>query len=119
MGIGGGVRTRRTWEGGTALVVGWTPDGQVLYTTRAYSTLPNQQLATIDVKTGMRTLVPLGQASDGSYDPTGKTLFFTRPAFHGSHTKPYQAGTRQTIWQYATAAPEALPLTSDYPGTSK
>ena len=119
MPIRGGLPTRRTWEGATALVVGWTPDGQVLYTTRAYSTLPNQQLATIDVKTGMRTLVPLGQASDGSYDPTGKTLFFTRLAFQGSHTKRYQGGTAQNIWKYATAAPEALPLTSDYPGTSK
>ena len=118
MPIGGGLPTRRTWEGG-ALVVGWTPQGQVLYATRAYSTLPNTQLATIDLPTGARSVVPLAQASDGSYDPSGKTLYFTRLPFQGSHTKRYQGGTAQNIWKYAAGAPEATPLTGDFPGTSK
>ncbi len=118
MPIAGGLPTRRTWEGG-ATVVGWTPDGKVLYTTRSASTLPNAQLATLDLAAGARTLVPLAQASDGSYDPTGKTLFFTRLAFQGSHTKRYQGGTAQNLWKYAEGAPEAIPLTADFAGTSK
>jgi tricorn protease len=43
--IDGGVPVRQTYEGGNALVVGWSPAGEVLYTTRRFSTLPNTQLA--------------------------------------------------------------------------
>src|SRR5688500_9265321 len=46
--LDGGVPVRQTFEGGNALVVGWTPGGEVLYSTRRYSTLPNTQLARIE-----------------------------------------------------------------------
>src|SRR6476646_662429 len=36
----GGLPRRRTFEG-NANVVGWTPDGKILYATRRYSTLPD------------------------------------------------------------------------------
>ena len=41
MPIAGGLPERRTWDGSVDVVVGWTPDDQVLYSTRRYSTLPN------------------------------------------------------------------------------
>jgi tricorn protease len=119
MPIGGGLPTRRTWEGAPALAVGWTPDGRILYTTPGSSTLPSWQLATLDPRTNRRELLPLAEASDGAYDPTGRTLYFTRYAFQGSHTKRYQGGTAQNIWTYASAAAEAVPLTADYAGTSR
>jgi tricorn protease len=56
---GGGLPTRRTYEGGTAVVAGWTPDGKVLYSTRRFSTLPDWQLATIDLQTGEQMVLPL------------------------------------------------------------
>jgi tricorn protease len=40
----GGLPSRRTFEG-NANVVGWTPDGKILYSTRRYSTLPGTELA--------------------------------------------------------------------------
>ena len=43
--VSGGAPRRLTWEGEAANVAGWTPDGKVLYTTRAWSTIPNEQLA--------------------------------------------------------------------------
>ncbi len=119
MPLAGGLPTRRTWEGGGALVVGWTPDGKVLYATRHYSTLPETELVAFDPGSGVRSVLPLAQASDGSYDPAGRTLFFTRLAFQGSHTKRYKGGTAQNIWALAAGAAEAVPLTSDFPGTSK
>ena len=119
MPIGGGLPTRRTWEGAPALAVGWTPDGRILYTTPGSSTLPSWQLATIDPRTNRRELLPLAEASDGTFDPAGRTLYFTRYAFQGSHTKRYQGGTAQNIWKYASGAAEAVPLTADYPGTSR
>ena len=119
MPMAGGLPRRRTWEGAPANVVGWTPDGRILYATTGSSTLPSTQLATIDPRTGRRELLPLAEASDGSYDASGHTLFFTRYAFQGSHTKRYQGGTAQNIWKYAGGSAEAVPLTADYAGTSK
>jgi tricorn protease len=119
MPIDGGLPVRRTFEGEAARVVGWTPGGEVLYATTHYSELPNVQLARLDPATGGRRLVPLAQASEGSYTPDGKTLFFTRFAFQGSHTKRYRGGTAQNLWRFREGDAEAAPLTSDFPGTSK
>ncbi|HYK10847.1 MAG TPA: S41 family peptidase, partial [Gemmatimonadales bacterium] len=115
----GGVPVRRTWGGG--LPVGWTPDGKLLMSTGVMSTLPDTRLFTLDLATGTRTPVPLGQASDGSYDRAGGggTLFFTRFPFQGSHTKRYKGGTAQNLWKLPPGAAEATPLTADYAGTSK
>ena len=112
----GGLPTRRTFEG-NANVVGWTPDGKILYATRRYSTLPDTQLATIDSDNRV-AMVPLSQAAQGSYDSSGTTLFFTRLPFQGSYAKRYQGGTAQNIWKYA-AGHEATALTADFAGTSK
>ena len=117
MPIAGGLPTRRTFQGG-ATAVGWTADGAVLYATRNFSTLPNTQLVRLDTTTDAATPVPLAQASDGSYDARG-TLFFTRQAFQGSHTRGYHGGTAQNVWRWNPADAEARPLTADYAGTSK
>jgi tricorn protease len=107
---------RQTWEGANATVVGWTPQGDILYSTRRYSTLPDAQLARVNPKTHAITLLPLAQASDGAYD--GSTLFFTRFPFQGSYTKRYHGGTAQSIWKFSGTS-EAVNLTGDYTGTSK
>jgi len=117
--IDGGVPVRQTFEGGTANVVGWSPSGDVLYATRRFSTLPNTQLVRVHPATGVRTLVPLAQASEGSFDNSGKTFFFTRLTFQGSYTKRYQGGTAQNLWRFADGDKEASALTADYKGTSK
>jgi tricorn protease len=119
MPIAGGLPTRLTWEGRQASVVGWTPDGKVLYATEAFSTLPQQQLVTIDPASGARTVLPLAQASDGCYDAPGGTLFFTRLPFQGSHTKRYRGGMAQNLWRLSPGDSEAKPLTADFAGTSK
>jgi tricorn protease len=119
MPLAGGPPVRRTFEGGGARVVGFAPDGAVVYATRRYSTLPDTQLFRLDLPTGARTPVPLAQAADGCWTPDGRTLFFTRLPFQGSHTKRYQGGTAQNVWKLTEGAAEAVPLTADYAGTSK
>lgn len=123
MPLAGGLPVRRTYGSDGVSVSGWTPDGRVLYATETYSTLPNWQLVTLDVSSpeiaGTPRLVPLAQAADGWYDERGKTLYFTRLRFQGSHTKRYKGGTAQTIWRFTEGDAEATPLTDDYPGTSK
>ncbi|HYA41869.1 MAG TPA: S41 family peptidase [Syntrophobacteraceae bacterium] len=115
----GGVPKRITYEGQNATVVGWTADGKILYTTTHYSTLPNVQMVLIDPASGVKTIVPLEQASDGTFNKSSDTLFFTRLPFQGSHTKRYKGGTAQNIWRYVKGTQEAVPLTGDYAGTSK
>ncbi len=119
MPVDGGLPTRQTFEGEAAVVEGWTPGGKVLFATRYFSTLPDWQLATVDPKTGLTVRLPLSQAADGCFDPASHTLFFTRQWFQGSSTKRYKGGTVQSLWKFAPDASEAVPLTSDYPGTSK
>lgn len=119
MPIDGGLPTRLTWHGEGAKPVGWTPDGKVLVSSRATSTLPNARLVKLDPATGGQEAVPLAQAADGAMDDTGKRLFFTRLPFQGSNTKRYQGGTAQNLWRYDEGAAEAIPLTADFPGTSK
>jgi tricorn protease len=118
MPLAGGLPTRRTWQGRNARVVGWTPAGEVLYATDVFSTLPGPQLVRHDPATGAERIVPLSKASEGTYDPTGRTLFFTRFAFQGSNTKRYQGGTAQSIWRYAEGDPEAVCLTGNFPGVN-
>jgi len=54
-----------------AVVVSWTPQGEILYATRKHSTLPNVQLCA-SIRRPRRDVVPLSQASDGAYDAAGK-----------------------------------------------
>ncbi|MGH7605260.1 MAG: S41 family peptidase [Gemmatimonadaceae bacterium] len=119
MPIDGGQPVRRTFDGSRAIVVGWTPDGKVLYSTAKYSTLPNIQLRVVDPRTNDVSAVPLAQASDGAFDPASGTLYFTRFAKQGSNTKRYQGGTAQNIWKFAKGADAAIPLTADWKGTSR
>jgi tricorn protease len=118
MPLTGGLPTRRTFQGG-ATVVGWAPDGTVLYATRDFSTLPNTELVRLDTVSDTPRLVRLAQAAEGAYDTVGTTLFFTRQAFQGSHTRRYRGGTAQNIWRWTTGDAEARPLTGDYAGTSR
>ncbi len=119
MPLAGGLPERRTFAGQSAMVVGWTPDGKVLYATQKYSTLPNAQLVTLDPATNAETVLPLAQAADGAFDPASGALYFTRLPFQGSYTKRYKGGTAQNLWAYRPGADEAVALTADYPGTSK
>jgi len=117
----GGLPVRRTYEGGGgrggAQPVGWTQDGKIIYSTHYFSALPDAQLATIDSKNEIQR-IPLSQAAQGCYDVRGNTLFFTRLERQSSFTKRYQGGSAEKLWKYEPGK-EAVPLTADYPGTSR
>ncbi|MFB3431167.1 MAG: S41 family peptidase [Phycisphaerales bacterium] len=122
MPISGGLPQRVTWEGAGGdrrlRPVSWTPDGDLVYTTRAHSTLPDMQLVVADLDENTHELVELSQASDGVFSGDG-TLFFTRLPFQGSHARRYVGGSVEQIWSFAPGDDEATPLTLDYDGTSR
>lgn len=113
----GGTPKRLTYEEGSPIVYQWTNDGQILYSTNSRSTIPDVQLVKINPANRKSELLPLSQADQGTYTPN-RVLFFTRLRDQGSHTKRYKGGTAQNIWKFNGTA-EALPVTADYPGTSK
>lgn len=125
MPLAGGQPKRLTFEGGSwrgTAVVGWRAaagdqPARIIAATYRFSGLPDAQLTLIDPATGGREIVPLSQAADGVYDPSGRTLYFARLPFQGSQTKRYKGGTAQNLWKF-TEGSEATPLTADFTGTS-
>ncbi|MFK2819596.1 S41 family peptidase [Flavobacteriaceae sp. LMIT009] len=118
MPITGGLPSRWTYESDASIVNGWTPNGEIIYDTRAFSTLPDRQLVTINTKTKKKYRVPLSQASEATYDASGKTVFFVRPSYHGNVTKRYKGGTARQLWKYTYGDDEAEKLTTDFAGGS-
>lgn len=118
MPLGGGVPTRRTYEAEPSRATTWTPKGELVYATQHFATLPDTQLVSIDLGTGDRTRIPLSQASEGSYDAPGRTLYFVRPAFHNNVTKRYKGGTARNVWKFTSGEAEARQITTGYAGES-
>lgn len=118
MPIEGGLPKRWTYEADPSITNGWTPDGKLIYNTQAYSKVPDNQILSIDLATKIKTRIPLAQASEASYDATGKTVYFVRPAFHRNVTKRYQGGTARQIWKFTDGSKEAVKLTKDHLGES-
>jgi tricorn protease len=118
MPLTGGAPVRRTYDGDNAVATTWTPDGRLVYTTINYAGIPKPGMVQIDLRNGTRSLIPLAGASEGTYDASGRTLYFARPFFHNNVTKRYTGGTARDIWKFTTGTAEAVELTGDYNGES-
>ncbi len=119
MPLDGGLPTRRTWGLARPGFVGFQPDGRLMYSTRQFATLPSSQLVLVDLASNAEEKVPLYEADQGAYVEGMATLYFTRMPFQGSHTKRYKGGFIQQLWKFEAGATEAVPLTTDFDGTSK
>lgn len=117
MPLAGGVPRRLTYEGDVT-VRGWTPDGEIVFVTSRYATLPQSHLVRLDPETGGRTVIPLADAADASWGTDG-AMYFTRFLPQGSQTKRYRGGTAQDVWRWLREGREAEPLTHDFDGTSR
>ncbi len=104
----GGIPRRLTWDGLRALVVGWTPAGEVMFTSRRGSGFPAGQLFAVEPVSLARRAIPLAQASEGAWD--GTTLVFTRQEPNISFTRRYRGGTIQQLWRWDGGRDEARPL---------
>jgi tricorn protease len=119
MPLAGGVPTRWTYDAEPSIANAWTPDGDLVYATSRYSRFPTIQLVRLDLADATREVIPLADASEATFDSTGRTVFFVRPAFHNNVTKRYTGGTARDVWRFALDSDaEAVELTGDYKGES-
>lgn len=118
MPITGGTPRRWTYENEAATATAWTPDGKLVYSTTRYSGVPKPQMVALDITNGTRTLVPLAGATEGTWDASGRNLYFVRPAYHNNVTKRYTGGTARDVWKFSQGSDEAVELTGDYNGES-
>jgi len=118
MPVQGGLPARRTYESNGSIMNTWTPNGKLVYATIAYSKVPDLQLVSIDLESNQKSMIPLSQASEASFDNSGKTVYFVRPAYHRNVTKRYQGGTARQIWKFTEGSNEAIKLTTNHLGGS-
>ena len=108
----GGTPRRLTWEGGGMRVWGFSAAGEILYT--GLDARPGAQLFAIDVKTGQRRQLPVGQASDGALSADGRTLYFTRSGLRGDNARQYRGGAIARLWALdLSGGAEARPLIAE------
>ena len=100
--VAGGVPRRLTWHPGADLVQGWTPDGsQVLFTSpRAVFTTRYTQLFTVPWRGGMEAVLPIPNASRGSYSADGSRIAYNPLNPAHLQWKRYRGGSVGTIHIY-------------------
>ena len=111
MPLAGGVPRRLTWSGEGTLVHGWTPGGDILFSTYSTSALREPRLALVSPATSEVRPVPLADGRDGVFLDAG-TLVFTRYGLDGDNNRGYRGGMTATLWRYGLRGDaEAQPLT--------
>lgn len=115
MPAGGGLPKRLTWIGLRTAVVGWTPQGEVLFATSAFQALRDRQLAAVHPDTGLVRRIPLEQASDGAFAAAGM-LYFTRHGLAGDNARAYRGGAMASVWRWNGGPEEAVRLTPEADG---
>jgi tricorn protease len=103
MPLDGGLPKRLTFENGNVLVLGWTPEGEVLVSTEN-TTGParHRVIAAIDPQTLKRRVLPLADANDAVLDNTGRYVYFTRMGLGltNDHVKDYRGGAHAQLWRF-------------------
>lgn len=101
--IDGGLPQRLSYDNGRSTVLGWTPSGDILYSTHAErGPARTQVIVSLNPKTRARTVMPLADANEATLSADGKTLYFTRFGLHltGDNARQYRGGTMGQIWRW-------------------
>jgi tricorn protease len=117
MPIDGGITNRWTYSNSEgARVLGWTPKGEIIFSSTEFGNATNSRLATIDVKTKMKSIIPLHQVNEAVQNEKGIWFFVTLPNMN-AHVKRYAGGMARQIWKF-DGKNEAVKLTTDHLGES-
>ena len=106
----GGQAKRLTFLGATSIVVGWMPDGRIVFESNASQ--PFQRIYTlraVDPKTGDMEELPFGPASEIAYGPDGAVVI-GRNTGDPARWKRYRGGTAGQLWIDPKGAGSFKPL---------
>ncbi len=94
----GGPIRRLTYLGSGAAIVGWHPDGRIIFSTYyGKPFLAWRSLYAVPPEGGEPEELPFGRASWVSFGPEGR-IVLGRPATDSSRWKRYRGGTRGVLW---------------------
>jgi len=108
----GGEPKRLTFEPDPDEVIGWTPDGRVMYTsTFGFFSGKQRTLYLADEKGALPTRTPVRDISEGSYSADGSTIAYTRGRSQLFNWRRYRGGThgRVSIYNLKTNSYSELP----------
>ena len=94
----GGEPRRLTWHNAMDEVVGWTPEGRILFRTRGLHPLGATELYTLPAQGGEPEPVPLGWAARLAQDPSTGLWAFNRIAHERATWKRYRGGMNSNLW---------------------
>ncbi len=97
--IEGGEPKRLTWHPGADIVTGWTPEGEVLFSSGrvSFPTAINQ-FWTVSTDGGMPNMMSIPQASSGEISSDGKYVAYNPITFWDPEWRNYRGGQAQPIW---------------------
>ena len=120
MSVAGGSPEQLTFESVAVSVRGWSPDGRILYTSRNMEGSSRVlELRLVDPRSGAIERIELRYATTGTFDDSGRNLFFTR---HGMSTvsdnaRLYRGGGTSQLWRFELGSDaEAIRLAPDFEG---
>ena len=115
----GGLPRRLSFESAASHVTGWTPNGEVLYTTSAISAPASfRVLRAVDPDSLARRELPLMDARAAAFDDAG-AIYFIRfgLALTGDNAREYRGGAMSQLWRFdPTRDEEARRLATDHGG---
>ena len=121
IGIDGGQTKRVTFENSRVRVQGWTPSGEILYSTDNGAGPANHwSLRTVNPTTFVARDIPLADAIQGAVDDKGEYVYFVRFGLQmtGDNTKVYRGGAKGELWRYKLGSQqEAEPLSAHHQGS--
>ena len=112
MPISGGAPRRLTFDEPKAIVVGWTPAGEVLYRTDAgRGAAWHRRVVALDPVRLTRKTLPLSDVTDAVFASDGKVLL-TRFGLlvTGDNSHRYRGGAMGQLWRWGPGAKEATRL---------
>jgi tricorn protease len=119
MPIDGGLPKRLSFDGGRVEVHGWSPQGEVVYSSEdLVGPTLRRVLRLVDPATLATRELPLHDAQQAAFDDRGRVLF-TRFGAHinGDNARGYRGGAMGQLWLYDPATDaEARRLGSDADG---
>jgi tricorn protease len=97
----GGEPRRLTWHPLNDRVIGWTPEGRILFRSRRASIVQSyDRLYTLDPAGGVPEVLPLPWGATSSFSPDGSRIAFNTIGNEGAFWKHYRGGTQGHIGIY-------------------